>query len=103
MKKTTAVQPTSQTSRRDFLKRSSLLAAGAAVMGNLSLARTVHAAGSDLVKIALVGCGGRGGGAAVNALRNVSHPNIKLWAMADAFADRIGSSFRGITDAIEAK
>jgi len=103
MKKTRATEPTSRRSRRDFLKKSSLLAAGAAVMGNLGLAGTVHAAGSDTIKIALVGCGGRGGGAAVNALRNVSHPNIKLWAMADAFADRIGSSLRGITEAVEAK
>jgi predicted dehydrogenase len=103
MKKSTSDTLASPTSRRDFLKKSSLLAAGAAVMGNLGLARTVHAAGSDLVKIALVGCGGRGSGAAVNALSNISHPNIKLWAMADAFADRIAGSLRGITEAVEAK
>lgn len=103
MKKTTSDTPAMQTSRRDFLKKTSLLAAGAAVAGNLSLARTVHAGGSDLIKIALIGCGGRGGGAAVNALRNTSHPNIKLWAMADAFSDRIAGSLQGITEAVEAK
>jgi myo-inositol 2-dehydrogenase / D-chiro-inositol 1-dehydrogenase len=103
MNNTTPHTPASQPSRRDFLKNTSLLAAGATVMGNLSLAQTVHAAGSDSIKIALVGCGGRGGGAAVNALRNTSHPNVKLWAMADAFADRIEGSLRGITEAVEAK
>ncbi|MCC6126915.1 MAG: Gfo/Idh/MocA family oxidoreductase [Pirellulales bacterium] len=103
MKKTTPDSPSSQTSRRDFLKKSSLLAAGAAALGNLSLARSVHAAGGDTIKIALVGCGGRGGGAAVNALRNVALPNVKLWAMADAFPERIKSSLRGITEAIDAK
>ncbi len=103
MKESTSNAPAAETSRRDFLKKSTLLAAGAAVAGNLGLARTVHAGGSDLIKFALVGCGGRGGGAAVNALRNVSHPNIKLWAMADAFADRIEGSLQGITEAVDAK
>jgi myo-inositol 2-dehydrogenase / D-chiro-inositol 1-dehydrogenase len=103
MTKSSPDSASSPTSRRDFLKKSTLFTAGAAVAGNLTLARTVHAGGSDLIKIALVGCGGRGGGAAVNALRNVSHPNIKLWAMADAFADRIEGSLQGITEAVEAK
>jgi myo-inositol 2-dehydrogenase / D-chiro-inositol 1-dehydrogenase len=103
MKKTMPNAPVFQTTRRDFLKKSSLLAAGAATLGNLSLARSVHAAGSDVLKIALVGCGGRGGGAAVNALRNTALPNVKLWAMADAFSDRIDGRLRGIADAIDAK
>src|SRR3954471_23528467 len=48
----------------------------------------VHAAGSDQIQIALVGCGGRGGGAAANALA-VKRGPIKLIAMADIFPERL--------------
>ena len=43
-----------------------------------------------MLKVGLLGCGGRGTGAAVNALR--ADPNVKLWAMADVFADHLESS-----------
>lgn len=82
------------TTRRDFLKRSAVT--GAAVAGSLSLARSAHAAGDDQIKIALIGCGGRGRGAAVNALRNASHPNVKLVAMADAFQSSLDVSLKAI-------
>ncbi len=72
-----------QTSRRDFLKTSTAL--GVATLG-ISAARGVHAAGSDMIKIGLIGCGGRGCGAAINAFTAV--PNVKLVAMADTFEDR---------------
>lgn len=81
------------TTRRDFLKRSAL--AGAATAG-LSITRSAHAAGDDQIKIALIGCGGRGRGAAVNALRNASHPNVKLVAMADAFQRSLDVSLKAI-------
>lgn len=61
--------------------------AGAAALGQLSLARGAHAAGSDVIRIGLIGCGGRGSGAAVNAM-NVD-PGVRLVAMADVFAERI--------------
>lgn len=51
----------------------------------VSMAGKVHAAGSDAIKIGLVGCGGRGRGAAQNVLNNTSHKNVKLVALADAF------------------
>ena len=75
-------------SRRDFLKHSSM-AVGAAVGSGLVIPRGVHAqgAGSETLKIGLVGCGGRGTGAAANALSADS--NCKLVAMGDAFADRL--------------
>jgi len=76
----------SQASRREFLKSSSAVAAGIAVASSLNIARSVHAAGNDELKIVLIGCGGRGTGAAVNCLDSV--PNVKLIALADAFADR---------------
>lgn len=78
-------------SRREFLQGSTSAVAAAALAGRLSVARSAHAAGSDLIKIALVGCGGRGTGAAAQALRNKAHPNVKLVALADAFRDRVES------------
>ena len=74
-------------SRRDFLKTTSTLAAAGTLAGGLSLGRSAHAAGDDLLRIGLIGCGGRGTGAAVNALG--ADKNCKLVAMADAFSDRL--------------
>jgi predicted dehydrogenase len=68
------------TSRRDFLKTSAAVA-GALVAGG------VHAAGDDTLKVGLVGCGGRGTGAAAQALK--ADKNVKLVALADAFGDRL--------------
>jgi predicted dehydrogenase len=75
-------------SRRDFLKTSSV-AVGAA-LGTTLAVPAVHAAGSDLLRIGLVGCGGRGTGAAAQALQ--ADRNVKLVAMGDAFEDRLRSS-----------
>jgi predicted dehydrogenase len=76
-------------SRREFLKTTSVLTAGA-VAGVLPLARSAHAAGSDLLKLGLIGCGGRGTGAAGNAM--TVDKNTRLVAMADAFEDRLKTS-----------
>jgi myo-inositol 2-dehydrogenase / D-chiro-inositol 1-dehydrogenase len=75
-------------SRRGFLKVSS----AAAVAGALPCAAHVHAAGSDEIKIALIGCGGRGLSAAVQAIRNAAGARVKLVALADAFQDRVDSA-----------
>jgi len=82
--------------RRRFLKTS-----GAAVAGTLAAAplaagmmRSVHAAGSDVLRLGLVGCGGRGTGAAVQAL--TADPGTRLVAMADAFEDRIQASLKSL-------
>jgi len=82
-------------SQHDLLKRTA--AAGAALAG-ASLARSAHAAGSDVIRIALIGCGGRGTGAAVNALGNAGGANVKLVAMADPFRYRIDGSLKAIAD-----
>ncbi|MFZ1933809.1 MAG: Gfo/Idh/MocA family oxidoreductase [Thermoguttaceae bacterium] len=87
-----------RSSRRDFLKTTSALAAAGALTGSLSIARGAHAAGSDLLKIGLVGCGDRGSGAAVNALG--ADKNCKFVAMADAFSDRIPNSLENIKRAL---
>ena len=57
--------------------------------------RAAFAQGSDTVKIALVGCGGRGSGAAAQALS--TEGNVKLVAMADAFADRLNGSYNNLS------
>ena len=72
-----------------------VLAASVGVVSSLSVARCAHAAGSDQIKIALVGCGGRGCGAAVNALNTKA--NVKLVAMADAFPARLMAGMHAIS------
>ena len=84
-------------SRREFLARSTGTAAGAA-LASLSIARSAHAAGDDQIRIALIGCGGRGVGAAVNALGNTGHENVKLVALADAFQDRVDFAKQALTE-----
>ena len=89
-------------SRRSFLKNSSLLLAGGAVAGQLSVARGAHAYGSDTIKLGLVGCGGRGTQATMQALNTClsefgsTGGEVQLVAMADAFEDRMTASLRGI-------
>jgi predicted dehydrogenase len=80
----------SSTSRREFLKSTGRLAAVSALAG-VALP-SVHAAGSDLIQVALIGCGGRGTGAASEALATKSGP-IKLVAMADVFQNRLHGSY----------
>ena len=90
-------EPTpSSNSRREFLKDSGRIAAASALAGVTIPA--VHAAGSDLIQVALVGCGGRGSGAAANALATKSGP-IKLVAMADVFEERLKRSIEALKGA----
>ena len=76
--------------RREFLKTSALIAGGTMLSG-LSFGGA-YAAGDDTIKIALIGCGGRGTGAAFQALD--TKYNVKLVAMADAFSDRVENSYK---------
>src|SRR5688572_18035468 len=82
-------------SRRDFIKASSALMAGGAVAGSLNVARGAHAFGSDVIKVGLIGCGGRGSGAAGDAVRGGGGA-VKVMAMADVFEDQIQKSLRGL-------
>ena len=77
--------------RRDFLKTSTV-AASAAAVGTLDLSRSAHAAGSDIIKVGMIGCGGRNSGAAGQALS--ADPGARLVAMCDIFRDRIETSAR---------
>ncbi len=77
-------------SRRDFLKTSSAAVVGGAVLAGLAVPRAVHAAGDDLIRIGLIGAGGRGASAARNAL--ATKGAVKLVAVGDAFKFRLDSS-----------
>src|SRR5512142_2014855 len=92
--------PLDSTSRREFLKNTGRLAAVSALAG--TVLPHVHAAGSDLIQVALVGCGGRGSGAAVDALSTTSGP-IKLVAMADAYERRLRSSYDNLAKNVSEK
>ena len=81
---------TQPSSRRRFLKTSAATVLTGAASLNPFLSRSAHATGSDLLRVGLIGCGGRGTGAAVEALS--ADQNVKLVAMGDAFADRLQSS-----------
>jgi predicted dehydrogenase len=82
-------------SRRDFLQKSTAAALAGSVSSGLLLGRSAHAAGSDVLKVGLIGCGGRGTGAAKNALS--ADANVKLVAMGDVFADHLQSSLSNLS------
>ena len=83
----------SHSTRREFLKNTGRVAAASALAG--AAIPYVHAAEDNTIRVALIGCGGRGTGAAANALR-VKQGTVKLVAMADAFQDRLDRSYRAL-------
>lgn len=97
-------------SRRSFLRHTTLAAAGAAAVSQFPFVVTSHAAADDPIRIGVIGCGGRGGGAALDALgaeahvvypqagyhtetvkegAAIKHKNVTIAALADAFPDRM--------------
>jgi predicted dehydrogenase len=80
--------------RREFIQ-------AAALAGSLGAIPHVHAAGGDVLRIGLVGCGSRGTGAATQALG--ADPNVRLVAMADAFEDRLQESLALLEQQASAK
>ena len=80
--------------RRQFVQSSAAATAGLMASGNFAFAQ-----GSNEIKVGLIGCGGRGTGAAVQAMR--SKQNVKLVAMADAFKDRLDKSLENIMNELE--
>jgi myo-inositol 2-dehydrogenase/D-chiro-inositol 1-dehydrogenase len=81
--------------RREFLKSSTAAAAGAALT-TLSLAPAVHAAGSDTIKVGLIGCGGRGSGAVDNVLHSAK--DVEIVAIGDVFQFRVNDLRRRLQD-----
>ncbi len=82
-------------SRRDFVKASSLVAGGV-MAGNLPLSASAYAGGNDTIKVALIGCGSRGTGAAFQSLD--ADDGLKLVAMADILEDRLNESYTNLYD-----
>ena len=80
--------------RRDFIKNSALLS-GAAILSSFPFSGA-FAGGSDQIKIAVVGCGGRGTGAAFDALRSGS--NVKIVALCDAFKDNLDNAYKSLSE-----
>ena len=86
-------------SRRNFLQTAGTATASATLLS--SVASRAYAAGDETINIGLVGCGGRGRGAASQALS--TQGNVRLIAMADAFADPIESAYKNIERAVKNK
>ena len=84
-------------SRREFLKNTGRVAAASALAG-MAIPH-VHAAEDNTIQVALIGCGGRGTGAAADAM-SVKQGPIKLVAMADVFEDRLKSSYDKLEEAV---
>jgi predicted dehydrogenase len=80
-------------SRRDFLKTTGAIAAASALAG--ATIPKVHAAEDNTIRVALIGCGGRGTGAAFNAL-SVKNGPIELVAMADVFPHKLAASWNSL-------
>ncbi|MFW6170678.1 MAG: Gfo/Idh/MocA family protein [Planctomycetota bacterium] len=88
-------EPGRKSSRRDFLKRSSAAVAASAT-ATMAVPR-VHAAEDNTIRLALIGCGGRGCGAVGNAMNSVNGP-VKLVAMADIVEGRLTTALKGLNN-----
>jgi myo-inositol 2-dehydrogenase / D-chiro-inositol 1-dehydrogenase len=97
--KTMETSQSGGTTRREFLRTSGVLVAGTALA--TTLPRPGYAAEDNTIKVALIGCGGRGSGAAAQALSTTGP--TKLWAMADVFEHRLQSSLSGLQRNHQAK
>ncbi|HEY3860566.1 MAG TPA: gfo/Idh/MocA family oxidoreductase [Verrucomicrobiae bacterium] len=87
-------ESTNVSSRREFIKTTGRVAAVSALAG--VAIPYVHAAGNETMQVALIGCGGRGTGAAANAM-NVKSVPVKLVAMADVFPEKLDNSYQGLS------
>jgi predicted dehydrogenase len=87
------------TTRREFIKQTGRLAAVSTLAG--AAIPYVHAAGGEAIQIALIGCGGRGTGAAADAISSKNGP-VKLVAVADVFEQRLSSSYQELKSRYEA-
>jgi predicted dehydrogenase len=90
-----------ETSRRDFLKTSSTAAVASAATLSLISRGTAYGQNSDTIRVGLVGCGGRGTGAANQALS--ADDNVKLTAVADVFPDKVDRAVNGLKKRHEKK
>ena len=84
--------------RRQFIQKTAL-ASGGIITAPFTMQSMVHVHNEKTLKLALIGCGGRGSGAAVQAL--TADDNVELIAMADAFGDRLENSLKTIQEHFE--
>ena len=80
--------PRPAATRRGFLKASAAVT-GSTLIGSLGIAENAHAAGAGVLRVGLIGCGGRGTQAAVNAMN--AGADIRLVSMAELFRDRLAA------------
>lgn len=85
-------------SRRNFVKTTSFIAGGVA-LNPLNISARAFIPGDDTIKVGLIGCGGRGTGAALQALSTAQ--NVKLVAMADAFQDNAEKCYKNLKKSLE--
>jgi predicted dehydrogenase len=85
--------------RRTFLKATSAVVGGAVLGADARITRSAHIAGSDEIKVALIGCGGRGTGAAGQAL--ATKGKVTLWAAADAFDSNLQAGLNSIKEQVK--
>lgn len=97
----TQSKDTSKVNRREFLQHSGSVAAGAAILG--SLAPMLRAAGDDTIRMALIGCGGRGTGAVGDALSVPNSGPMKLYAMSDLDATRMENQRKALQEQFKDK
>jgi myo-inositol 2-dehydrogenase/D-chiro-inositol 1-dehydrogenase len=81
--------------RRDFLKTSATASAAVAALGALDISRCAHAQGSDILRLGLIGCGGRNSGAGLQALQ--ADKGARLTALCDIFMDRVKAARQNIS------
>lgn len=90
-------QLNSKLTRRDFMKKTSLAAGGGFLLSTLPVGASAYAAANDTLNVAVIGCGGRGTGAANQALN--ADDGVKIVALADLFRDRLDESYNILTQA----
>src|SRR5690554_8025949 len=95
MKKSLKLSGPISPGRRDFIINSAAVLGGTLLSTGFPIRASGYVTGGDAIKIALIGCGARGAGAAVNALR--ADKNVELVAMADAFRDKLDETFNNLT------
>ncbi len=94
-------QKKSAVSRRGFIQSSSAAVIGGAVAPYAGLRLGVRGEGAETIRVGLIGCGGRGSGAARQAIK--ADPNVRLTAMGDVFPHRLEGSLRGLQRAVGEK
>jgi predicted dehydrogenase len=89
-------KPKNGLTRRDFMKRTTLAAGGGLLFSSLPVSASAYAGANDTLNVAVVGCGGRGTGAANQALN--ADEGVKIIALADAFRDRLDDCYNTLNE-----